>query len=141
MTVGTTVMNAGVEIKDNNIGVCIGGIGETTFIMNGGTICRNNGGKGTDVGGGVYNIGIFTMNGGTICDNIAKYNGGGVRQPGGSVTNHNIIFTMNGGSITRNSSTKQGGGIYHETKGKKLCRVKRWKYYQQYRKRRWRSLL
>lgn len=25
--------------------------------MNGGTICRNNGGKGTDVGGGVYNIG------------------------------------------------------------------------------------
>ena len=52
MTVGTTVMNAGVEIKDNNIGVCIGGIGETTFIMNGGTICGNNGGKGTAVGGG-----------------------------------------------------------------------------------------
>ena len=124
MTVGTTVMNEGVEIKDNNIGVCIGGIGETTFIMNGGTICRNNGGKGTDVGGGVYNIGIFTMNGGTICDNIAKYNGGGVRQPGGSVTNHNIIFTMNGGSITRNSSTKQGGGIYHETRERSYVELK-----------------
>ena len=124
MTVGTTVMNEGVEIKDNNIGVCIGGIGETTFIMNGGTICGNNGGKGTDVGGGVYNIGIFTMNGGTICDNVAKYNGGGVRQPGGSVTNHNIIFTMNGGSITRNSSTKQGGGIYHETRERSYVELK-----------------
>ena len=124
MTVGTTVMNEGVEIKDNNIGVCIGGIGETTFIMNGGTICRNNGGKGTDVGGGVYNIGIFTMNGGTICDNVAKYNGGGVRQPGGSVTNHNIIFTMNGGSITRNRSTKQGGGIYHETRERSYVELK-----------------
>ena len=88
MTVGTTVMNEGVAIKDNNIGVCIGNIGESTFIMNGGTICRNNGGKGTDVGGGVYNIGIFTMNGGIICDNVAKYNGGGVRQPGGNITNN-----------------------------------------------------
>ena len=96
MTVGTTVMNEGVEIKDNNIGVCIGGIGETTFIMNGGT----------------------------ICDNIAKYNGGGVRQRGGSVTNHNIIFTMNGGSITRNSSTKQGGGIYHGAREKSYIELK-----------------
>ena len=64
------------------------------------------------------------MNGGTICDNIAKYNGGGVRQPGGSVTNHNIIFTMNGGSITRNSSTKQGGGIYHETRERSYVELK-----------------
>ena len=123
-TVGTTVMNEGVAIKDNNIGVCIGGVGETTFIMNGGTICRNNGGKGTDVGGGVYNIGVFTMNGGIICDNVAKYNGGGVRQWGGSVTNHNIIFTMNGGSITRNRSTEQGGGIYHETRERSYVELK-----------------
>ena len=124
MTVGTTVMNAGVEIKDNNIGVCIGGIGKTTFIMNGGTICGNNGGKGTDVGGGVDNMGVFTMNGGTICDNVAKYNGGGIRQSGGSVTNHNVIFTMNGGSITRNSSTKQGGGIYHGARERSYIELK-----------------
>ena len=42
MTVGTTVMNDGVKIKNNNIGVCVDGIGETTYIMNSGTLCENN---------------------------------------------------------------------------------------------------
>lgn len=121
MTVGTTEMNDGVKIQNNNIGVCVGGLGETTFIMNGGTICENNGGKGTDVGGGVYTTGTFTMNAGTIRDNHSNYDGGGVRQPMNSVTNNSARFTMNGGSITGNSSAKQGGGVYHS--GREKCYV------------------
>ena len=102
-------------------------LGASTFTMNGGSICNNSGQCGTAVyltASSNAAKARFTMNGGTICDNIAKYNGGGVRQPGGSVTNHNIIFTMNGGSITRNSSTKQGGGIYHETRERSYVELK-----------------
>ena len=112
LSVGTTEMNAGVKIWHNNIGVCAGGLGPAIFIMNGGTIEENNGGKGTDVGGGVYNLGVFTMNAGTIRNNQSKYNGAGVRQPGDN-NRSSVKFTMNGGQITGNSTTKKGGGIYH----------------------------
>ena len=106
---------------------------DSTFTMNGGTICGNavNGGGGVysnngtfnmeggtisgnaaneGNGGGVYsNNGTFNMEGGTICGNAANVVGpaGG---DGGGVYSFYCTFTMSGGTISGNTATGDAGG-------------------------------
>ncbi len=106
-----------------------------TFIMYGGTICRNV--NPSQVGGGVRNHGTFELRGGSICDNIASASmGGGVyndgtfkmyggtiernraeANTGGGVYTAGVTFTMKGGSICDNTTSDKGGGVYYEWSG------------------------
>jgi len=103
------IMNGGSICNNNGNGVYIynnsNSIANDTFTMNGGSICNNN-------GNGVYSYrGTFTMNAGVISGNHTSNKGGGLYNDGS--------FTLNGGSITDNTVTNQssneygGGGIYY----------------------------
>ena len=105
---GTFTMNGG-EISGNSGsaggGVYLNGSGDS-FVMNNGTISENRGGY----GGGVYqnNSSTFVMNGGSITKNNTHaddYNSGyGAGVYSGS------SFVMTGGSITENIASYQTGG-------------------------------
>jgi hypothetical protein len=87
--------------------------GNSTFIMDGGTISGNT-------GNGVFlhaeGRKTFTMGGGTISNNSAD-NGGGVYQSGGT-------FAMQGdASISGNTAVFYGGGVYYGGTHTKRYRV------------------
>lgn len=107
---GQLIMNEGAVIQNCDGNTLGGGAvylhGNTSFIMNGGTIkdCKSA------RGGAVYlhTSAIFTMNDGVI-ENCSSMTGTG---HGGAVDVEGGTFTMNGGTI-RNCSAKNNGGAVH----------------------------
>nr|MCR4648795.1 DUF4214 domain-containing protein [Lachnospiraceae bacterium] len=101
-----------------------------SFVMNGGTITKND----YDAGAGVtVYTGHFIMNGGIISDNSVGHSGGAIAGldsevtiNGGTISNNyayglggaiyarNSKVTINGGTISKNTAGSCGGGIYVE---------------------------
>jgi hypothetical protein len=116
MTGGEITENTAKETYfDGSLGALLGGGGvwlsntpgtdPATFIMEDGTISKNNGG-GVYVGYPLPSTGsfvVFTMNGGIISGNTNGYAGGGVVATG--------PFKMTSGTISGNTATN-GGGVY-----------------------------
>jgi len=113
---GATVIFRDIIIDGGNSGAFADNSGGTlvrvnggTFIMNAGTVLRNNTNTTTATAtlGGCVNANTnstFTMNGGTISGNIAGGNGGGL------VVTNSAVSTMSGGEISGNRGA-QGGGV------------------------------
>ncbi len=102
---GVFVMNNGTISKNNVAGGSGGGVyANGTFIMNGGVIGGTDTSNANNApnGGGVSVPGEFTMTGGTISGNTARYDGGGVYVFNGT-------FTMSSGKISGNTAGNGGG--------------------------------
>ena len=82
---------------------CVYIASNSTFVMEGGTICGNTG----NYAGGVKNNGTFEMTGGKIIYNTATH----ASNCGGGVLN-NGIFRMFGGEISSNHVSDGSGGVY-----------------------------
>ena len=100
-------MNGGIISGNTTIHSGGGGVASTgNFIINDGTISKNEN-KGDYGGGGIFlTYGTLTMYGGIISGNSSDRFGGGVYAYG-----NNPTFIMHGGIISGNTAKEAGGGV------------------------------
>ncbi|MEA4922123.1 MAG: hypothetical protein VB031_02010 [Eubacteriaceae bacterium] len=110
ITAGKAVLQSGAAIRginsNGNAGAGLGISGTGEFVLDGGTIEKNNGAY----GGGVYVIGgKFTMNSGYIKDNTSAVFGAVCEMTNTSAQSASLV-TINGGTITGNVSGRGAVG-------------------------------
>ncbi len=76
-------------------------VGNVTATLSG---LKLTGGR-SDIGGGIYSVGLLTLDDVVVAGNEATDDGGGIYSASG-------VLTINGGAISNNSASDDAGGLY-----------------------------